>query len=212
MAQPEQVSPKHETVMDVTVERLARVYAQAFMRVAEKSSKAADLVAELGSVVADVLDRNPKLEQVLESSLVSPEQKEALLDRLFSGRASTEVLNFLKVLSRKGRLELIRSISIQAEKLHAERAGLASVEVRVAKQLDDALQKDIYERLQRVLGKTPVFDVKIDPSIIAGIIVRVGDRVFDGSLANQLEQARQSMIARATDQIETKADRFLSAG
>lgn len=212
MTKPEQVSPKHETVMDVTVERLARVYAQAFMNVAAKSSSSDGLVAELASIVADVLNRNPKLELVLESSLVSPEQKEALLDRVFGKSASTPVLNFLKVLSRHGRLELIRPIARQAEKLHAERSGLANVEVRVAKELDEALQKDIYERMQRVLGKTPVFNVKIDPSLIAGIVVRVGDRVFDGSLANQLEHARQAMIARATDQIETQSDRFMSVG
>jgi hypothetical protein len=51
----------------------------------------------------------------------------------------------------------------------------------------------------------------VDPSLIAGIVVRVGDRVYDGSVYTQLEHARQSMIDRATEQIETAPDRFLSA-
>ncbi len=211
MSNPEQASPKHESVVDVTVERLARVYAQAFMGVAGKSPDPDSLVEEMQSIVTDVLDRNPKLVQVLESSLVSPEQKEALLERIFGKKASVQVLNFLKVLSRHGRLELIRTIARQTTKLHAEARGLADVEVRVAAELDDELRKSLEERIKNRLGKTPVFKVKIDPSIIAGIVVRVGDQVFDGSLYTQLENARRDMIDRATDRIEMQSDKFVSA-
>jgi len=212
MAKPEQVSPKHETVMDVTVEQLARVYARAFLDAAAKSGSADDLVQELKSLVAEVLDGYPKLEQVLKSSLVSAEQKEALLDRVFAKAVSVQLLNFLKVLSRHGRLELLRPIARETEKLHTERSGLADIQVRVAAKLDDSLLQNIQSRLQRMFGKQPIMHVTIDPSLIAGIVVRVGDRVFDGSLYTQLEQARRSMIERATEQIETASDRFLSAG
>ena len=87
-------APKHETVMDVTEERLAHVYAKAFLGVAARLPNADGLVEELVSVVEDVLNRFPKLELTLDSSLVSQEQKEQVLDRVFSGRASREVLNF----------------------------------------------------------------------------------------------------------------------
>jgi F-type H+-transporting ATPase subunit delta len=210
MAAPEQVSPKHETVMDVTVEQVARVYAQAFMGVTSKSPKAGELVAELNSLVSDVLNPNPKFVEVLESSLVSAEDKEALFDRVLGKPASREVLNFLKVLCRHGRLELIRTIARQTDKLYAEKCGLADVEVRVAAELDDELRKNLEERLKNRLGKQPVFKVRIDPNLIAGIVVRVGDIVFDGSLQTQLENARRAMIERATDQIETHSDKFLS--
>ena len=133
MPQPERVSPKHENVMDVTVEQLARVYAKAFLGVAAKTSNTEALVEELKAIVADVLDRFPKLEEVLKSSLVSPEQKEALLDRVFSKAASIQVTNFLKVLARHGRLELIRPISRQAEKLFTEQSGVSEVDIRVAR-------------------------------------------------------------------------------
>src|SRR4029078_5767116 len=111
MTQPERVSPKHENVMDVTVERLARVYAKRFMGVAAKTSNTEALVEELKAIVADVLDPFPKLEEVLKSSLVSPGQQEAMRDRVFSKAASIQVTNFLKVLARHGRRELIRPIS-----------------------------------------------------------------------------------------------------
>jgi F-type H+-transporting ATPase subunit delta len=212
MAKPEQVSPKHETVMDVTVEQLARVYAKAFMDAAAKSKNADESVQELKSLVAEVLNRFPKLEQVLKSSLVSAEQKEELLGRVFGKTASAQVLIFLKVLSRHGRLELLRSIVRESEKLHTVRSGMADIQVRSAAQLDDSLLKDLETRLKKMLGREPNLDVMVDPSLIAGIVVRVGDRVYDGSVYTQLEHARQSMIDRATEQIETAPDRFLSVG
>src|SRR5947207_12716928 len=107
MAKPERVSPKHETVMDVTVEQLARVYAHAFMGVAAKLPNADDLVQELKSLISDVLDHFPQFEKTLDSSLISSDQKEQLLDHVFSNNiASPQVLTFLKVVSRHGRLSL----------------------------------------------------------------------------------------------------------
>jgi F-type H+-transporting ATPase subunit delta len=211
MPQPERVSPKHENVMDVTVEQLARVYAKAFMGVAAKTSSSEALVEELKSIVADVLDRFPKLEEVFKSSLISPEEKEALLDRVFSKGASVHVTNFLKVLARHGRLEVLRSISRQAEKLFTEQSGVADVDVRVAAKLDDDIRKVIETRVEKAIGKKPRCNVTVDPNLIAGIVVRVGDRVFDGSLKTHLENARRAMIDRATDQLETRPDRFFSA-
>ena len=125
MAQPERVSPKHETVMDVMVEQVARVYAQAFMGVVAKLPKADELVQELASVVDDVLDRYPQFEQTIESSLVTPEQKEQVLDRVFGTTASPQVLYFLKVLSRHGRLDLLRPVGATSQKAaaRAQRVG-----------------------------------------------------------------------------------------
>ena len=190
--------------------RLRRVYAQAFMGVAAKLPKAGELVQELASVVDDVLDRYPQFEQTIESSLVTPEQKEQVLERVFRTTASPQVLYFLKVLSRHGRLDLLRRSRRQVKKLQRERSGLADVEVRVAAELDDSLRKDLESRLQRIFGKQPVLNVRIDPSIVAGIVVRVGDRVYDGSLHTQLERARVAMIERSKEQIETQPDKFLS--
>ena len=211
MTQPERVSPKHENVMDVTVEQLARVYAKAFMGVAAKTSNTEALIEELKSIVADVLDRFPKLEEVFKSSLVSPEQKEALLDRVFSKAASVHVTNFLKVLARHGRLEILRPISRQAEKILTEQSGIADVDIRVARHLDDDIRQVIEARVEKAIGMKPRCHVTVDPNLIAGIIVRVGDRVFDGSLHTHLEIARRTMVDRATDQIETRPDRFVSA-
>jgi F-type H+-transporting ATPase subunit delta len=211
MASADGASAKHETVMDVTEEQVARVYAKAFISVVSPLPNAVGLVEELNSVVNDVLDRFPKFEQALKSSLVAGDQKERLLGRIFGGQASKEVLNFLKVLSRHGRLGIIRQVSRLATKMHAKQRGMTDVEIRVASPLDDALRGEIQAQLRKVLGTEPILDVKVDASLIAGMVVRVGDRVYDGSVHNHLERARAAMIDRATEQIESRPDRFMVA-
>ena len=206
----EREKPKHDTVLDVTAEQIARVYAQAFMGAAVKSADTVSLVEQMVSLV-DVLDRSPRIEEVFQSALISHEDKELMLDRVFKSRAAPVVLNFFKVLARHGRLDLIRPIARQVEKLDRERRGLTDVEVRVARELADDIRTEIHDRIQRVLGTEPILRVTIDPSLIAGIWVRVGDRVFDGSVRTRLEQARRSMIDRATEMIETNPERFVKA-
>ena len=209
MAKSDREKPKHDTVMDVTEERIARVYALAFMEVAAKSPDATALVDEVTSLVEDVLNRSPQLDETFRSALVSPEQKERLLDRMLSGRASAPVLNFLKVLARHGRLAILRPIARLLKRLDAERRGLTDVEVRVATPIDDALRAEIHNRLRKTMGGEPVLHVFVDPSLIAGMVIRVGDRVYDGSVNTQLEYTRRAMIDRVTETIETQPERFL---
>jgi F-type H+-transporting ATPase subunit delta len=204
-------TPKHETVMDVTEEPIARVYAQAFMGVAAKSADGSGLVEEVASIAEDILAAHPQLERTLRSELIKPEEKDRLLDAIFSGRVSAQVLNFLKVLSSHGRLGILRSIARILKKLDAKRRGLTDVEVRVATPLDAGLEREIEDRLRKSLGGQPVLHVVVDPSLIAGMIIRVGDRVYDGSVHTQLEHARRAMIDRATETIEMHADRFFSS-
>jgi F-type H+-transporting ATPase subunit delta len=203
--------PTHDTVMDVSEERVARVYAQAFMEVASKSADPTALIEEFGSFVEDVVAKLPQLRTTLHSALVSQEDKEALLDKALSGRASQPVLNFLKVVSRHGRLTLLATIYRLLQKLDKERRNVTDVEVRLAAPTDDALLAEIENRLRIALGHEPLMHVTIDPELVAGLYVRVGDRVFDGSIRTQLEHIRRAMIESATHGIETTPDRFVTS-
>jgi F-type H+-transporting ATPase subunit delta len=207
----ERSNSKHDTVMDVTAERIARVYAQAFLSATENSANADGMVEELTSFSDDVLNRFPKLEQTLQSSLISQEQKEQMLSRIFGGKASREVLNFLKVLSRHGRLDLVRQAARLVKSMHATRRGMTDVEVSVATPLDDATLAEIQIQLRKSLGTEPVLSVKVVPALLGGIVIRVGDRVYDGSVQSQLERTRAAMIQKATEQIESRRDAFMTA-
>jgi F-type H+-transporting ATPase subunit delta len=209
MSKPERIDLRHETVMDVTEEQIARVYAQAFLGVANKSTNVDELVGELESLVRDVLLGFPQFAEVFRSAQISHDHKVGIIDRVFGGRLSTPVLNFLKVVSHHGRLGLLRPILKIVKKLHAEQRGLTDVEVRVAKELDPGLRSELEGQLRKMLGKVPVLRVTVDPALLGGIILQVGDRVFDASIHTRLEYARRNMIDRATDMIETQPERFM---
>ena len=211
MADADLKSTRHETVMDVTEEQIARVYADAFMAVAAKTASPSDLVDEVRSIVDDVLSVYPALDQSLRSELVSSEEKAKLLDRIFGQRASQEVINFLKVLAAHGRLGLLRSIARLLTKLDAQRRGLTEVEVRVAMPLDTGIRGEIENKLRSALGREPVVREVVDPSLLAGIVIRVGDRVYDASVHTQLEHARRGVIDRITEDIESDSSRFMVA-
>jgi F-type H+-transporting ATPase subunit delta len=210
MTDLEREKPAHETVMDVTAEQVARVYAIALMDVTAKAPDAASLIEQLSSL-ASILDDAPQLEEVFRSTLISQEDKEGMLDRVFANRVSPVVLNFLKVLSRHGRLDLLRIIARLVVQIDRQRRGLTDVEVRVARELADDIRTVIHDRIRRALGTEPVLHVSVDPDLIAGIWVRVGDEVFDGSVRTQFEHIRRAMIDRATEMIETEPVRFFAA-
>jgi F-type H+-transporting ATPase subunit delta len=198
------------TVMDVTEEQVARVYAKAFLAAANKAGSASALVDEIESLAGDVLAKSPALVNVFHSSLVSGEQKEQLIDRVFGGRASETLLNFLKVLTRHGRLQLARTVARITRKLYAQQLGQTEVEVRVAAPLDDALRQEIQAMAQQALQTDPILRISVDPSLIAGIVVRIGDRVFDGSLATRINELRKTIVDRTVERIETRPEKFVS--
>jgi F-type H+-transporting ATPase subunit delta len=209
MSKTEREKPRHETVMDVAEEQISRVYAQAFLGAVAKHPNVGDYVEELSAIVRDVLDPYPNLEDLMRSALLAHEHKEQILDRVFGPLVALDVLHFLKVLSRHDRLGLLRQVARLVDKLYSDQCGKAAVELRVATEIDEALLGEIRAQLQQRLGKEPVLSVVVDPSLIAGIVIRVGDRVYDGSVYTQLNTARKAMIARAVDLIETGREKFL---
>lgn len=191
-------------------QQVASVYAKAFLGATEATGQTEPLLAELDSLVVDVLDRLPQLESVLSSGLVSHEDKVALLDRSLGRQASPLLLNFLKVLSAHGRLHVVRAIQRAAHKLYDQMRGLVRVEVRTATPLDTALAGRITTMLRGMLGGEPVLEPAIDPALIGGVVLRIGDTVYDGSVSAQLEQMRAKMINRSVHEIQSRRDRFRS--
>lgn len=203
---------KHETVMDVTAEQLARVYGEALWAAALKQGDPSVIIGELQSVVTDVLDRFQKFDTVLGSALVDHEEKEKLIDRVFGKQLSTTVLNFLKVLSKHDRLGVLRLVVKETRQLLRTHLGQVDIEVKVAAPLDPAVEQELLAKLRAHGNREPILNVKIDPEIVGGIIVKIGDRVYDGSLRTRFEMARRAIIERASELIETKPDLFIHAG
>lgn len=193
---------------DVGVEHVANVYATALLDATEKAGRTEAVIEEFDALVADVLDRFPALEAVLESMLVSPEEKSTLVDRVFGGRASALLVNFLKVVARHGRLDCLRAIHCQMHDLYDKLRNRVLVRLTTATPLKPAAVEQIAERLRAKLGGQPIVQQETDPGLIGGAVLRIGDVVFDGSVARELQNLRQQMIQRTAHEIQSRRDRF----
>jgi F-type H+-transporting ATPase subunit delta len=202
-----EAQPEKSTV-DVSGQQVAAMYAKALLGATEKAGKTEAVLEELGAIVTETLDAHPKFEAVLGSAFIDHDEKLKILDRVFGKRVSPLLLNFLKVVSNHGRLDLVRAIYHAAVANLDELRGRVMVEVRTASPLDDATAKQIIEQMKQKTGSDPRLVVKQDPSLIGGVVLRVGDTVYDGSVATQLQRVRSSMINRSVHEIQSRRDRF----
>jgi F-type H+-transporting ATPase subunit delta len=197
-----------DTVVDVDAERLASVYASAGLDAAGGIGEQEQVVNELEAIVGEVLSLDSRLQQILASVLIAAEEKVSMLDRLFGGKVSTTTLNLLKVMARHKRLNLLRDVAKVSRKLWQARSGRIPVELETANPLDAALEKEILVAFGDVLGSDPIVTQRVNPDLIAGFVIRVGDRVYDGSIQTRLEQMRLNMIERAVDAIQRNPRQF----
>jgi F-type H+-transporting ATPase subunit delta len=193
---------------DVGAQHVADVYAEAFLAAAENAGRTEELLAEFDSFLTDVLDTFPMLEQVLGSRLVSADDKAGLLDRVLQSQASVIFLNFLKIVARHERLDILRVIHRQTHEQYNRLRGRVRVDVTTATAVPEELAQRIAQSLAKIVDGEPVLQRIVDPDLIGGIVVRVGDTVYDASVANQLKQLRQQMIDRSAHEIQSRRDRF----
>ena len=201
---------KIPTVFDTDKASLGDVYAKALLGVGEKSGKSEKLIDEL-SAVAKVVRELPKLQTTLESPQISADAKQAMLQKAFDGKLSKDTVNFLKVIGSKGRFDCLSQISSSAKRLYNEMSGNVHAEVITAAKVDKAVVKDIAAQLEKALGKKVTLKAVVDPKIIGGMVIRIGDTIHDGSVVNQLEQVRSKAVKRASDAIRGSLDKFMGA-
>jgi F-type H+-transporting ATPase subunit delta len=200
---------QQKQAFDVTVEQLARVYAKAALDAAEVKGTAEILVEELNELTTAVLDRFPQLESLLSTELISPDEKKQILNRTFSGRMTESSLGLLQVLAQHDRLVILREVIQSVQSLWEQRSGRVRVEVQFAVEPDPSLQQEVVTALKVLLQAEPIITTTLDPDLVAGFVVRVGDMVYDGSARTSLDRARQSMIARARESIHQQPGQFV---
>ena len=201
-------TPKIPTVFDTDKAKLGDVYAKALLGFGEESGKIEKLLKQLGQVVK-VMDELPKLRSVMESPQVTAEDKTKVLDKAFGGDLNKHLLNFLKIVASKGRIDCLGQIHESAHRLYDEVTGKVMAEVTTAQTVDDSVTDGIAKQLEKELGKKVTVRAIVDPSIIGGMVIRIGDTVHDASVVNQLAQARTKAIKSASDAIRGSLDRFV---
>jgi len=173
---------------------IARRYAKALANLAEQNNALESAGRQLADL-AGLIGGSEELRDSLRETRISSDEKrqviQALLDRLGS---SSLISTFSCYLLSKRRILLLPDISRAFAQILQERLGRMEAQVTATRELDDSVIQSLEQQLSEYTGKKVNVQVQIDPSIIGGIVTRVGSVVIDGSIRNQLYQVHQSII------------------
>jgi F-type H+-transporting ATPase subunit delta len=205
-----QEAARHRTVMDVSAQRVGRVYAESLLNSAEKHNQSDGVLQELDAVVDDLFGREPAFELFLSSSAVGRERKQEVIEKTFAGRASETFVNFLLVLNKHDRLDVLRAVRAMYRELYDKRSGRILVRVTSAVPLPDDQAEILRQQIRSRYNKEPVLDARIDPELLAGMVVQVGDWKLDSSVRNRLHDILEQLVERSSHEIQSRRDRFSS--
>ena len=189
--------------VDIAADRVAKVYAQAIVEAADAAGCRREALAELGVLAREVLPRVPEAVAVFASPKVTAEEKGRIIDRLAGGRMQATTTNALHVLARHGRLGMLAAVVAAAERLADERDGKRQATFTTAVPLDAAEQARIVAETEKSLAATLVPAFVVDPAIIGGLVVRVGDTIYDQSVATGLARIGGRLQQRNIHAIQT---------
>jgi F-type H+-transporting ATPase subunit delta len=178
------------------MDELARVYARSLFEVALEQGKL-DLLREQLAQFADALNDNRELAVFFFSPYFSTAEKQEALSRVLEG-ADESFLNFLSLLIENHRMPVIFRIRQQYERLWEEENRMLPVEITSAVPLDEKTTEDLGRTIGERAGRRVTLARRVDPDILGGIILRVGNSILDASIRNRLEQLRRHVASAAS--------------
>jgi len=178
---------------EMKTDSVSRVYAQALLELAQAQDQADALAEEAGGLL-ELLAREPDLDVLLSSRALNSSQRSAVVEQLFKGKVSDVLYRFLQVVNRKDRLGALPGILSAYRVLVSEARGELDVDVFVAESLSDEAGRGVAASIGGAMGKQVQLRQHVDPELIGGLKVRVGDRLIDGSVATQLRIMRRKLV------------------
>jgi F-type H+-transporting ATPase subunit delta len=173
--------------------RVAGRYAGALFAVAERNG-ILDAVATDLELMRRFLTEVPRLRAIIMEPLVSDSRKNAVADEAFGDRVTAASLNFLKLLIRKHREDLIEECTREFNALLAAHNNTADAEVSTAVPLSPAQTERLTQSLQALTGKTIRLTTQVDAALVGGVVVRMGDTVMDGSVRGKLARLERQLL------------------
>jgi F-type H+-transporting ATPase subunit delta len=175
---------------------VSKRYATALIRVAQEKGRLPQVQQDLEALVA-VVAENPRLKEALESPVISPAKKQALFAAIQEKMGlGTEVKNLMRVLIDQERVDTLPLLGLIFRDLADEALGQIRVKVQTAVSLGEEAGR-LQGVLEKTLKKKVLLKVEAAPDLIGGMVIQVGDKIFDGSLKKELEDIKETIVRQA---------------
>lgn len=176
------------------IDTVVRRYAQALYEEAERENAVEKVDADV-ALIRETLDSSRDLQLFFQSPVISREKKAAVVEKLFSGKVSAVTLRLLGLLVDKNREDRFPSVVEAYEALRDEKRGVVEAEARMAFVPSADEVGKLEQALAAKTGKQVRLRVTQDEALLGGVVVRLGDTVYDGSVRHQLDVLREKMEA-----------------
>ena len=176
------------------MEEIAEVYARSLFEVAKENDKLDEIHEELGQF-ADALSESRELQVFFFSPYFSSQEKKDGIAKVVEG-GDEHFVRFLELLAERHRMPVVFRIRRALDRMWAEENKLLSVTITSAVELDDDLKDDLRKKIEDETGRKVEFDSKVDPEVLGGLKLQVGNFVMDASVRSRLEKLRKQ-VARA---------------
>jgi F-type H+-transporting ATPase subunit delta len=177
------------------MEEIAEVYARALFDVAMEQDVLDEIHDELAQFVEE-LDKNRDLQVFFFSPYFSSQEKKDGIGKMISG-ANDNFVRFLELLAERHRMPAVFRIRRDFDDLYAEERKLLPVTITSAIELDKDLVKDIRKKIEDQTDRKVDLTTKVDPEVLGGLVLRVGNKVMDGSIRSRLERLRKQVVKAA---------------
>ncbi|MDR1701922.1 MAG: ATP synthase F1 subunit delta [Sporomusaceae bacterium] len=175
--------------------KLAQTYAKALCELAAEKEMLDRVETQLQQIEA-ALQLSPELANLLYHPRVPAEAKKETLNSIFAGELDEFVKNFLLLLVDKKREVALQPIIKEYVRLANNIRNIAEAEVTVAKTITAAQQEALRQKLAKITGKNIVLKISVDEKILGGVIVKIGDKLIDGSVVRQLKTLKSDVLAQ----------------
>jgi len=192
-------------------EAVDRVYAESLFELADAEGGQArleELSGELDQLV-ELTRENAELSEFMSSRIVASDKREASLRSMMSGNVSDLVLRFMLVLNRKDRLMRFLTVVAAFQEMVRQRFGKVEVDVFTRHPLSQEALEGIRERLRGAIGREPVVYAYTDESMIGGVKMQIGDRLFDDSIQTKVRNMTELLVRDGTTLMRSRADRAI---
>jgi F-type H+-transporting ATPase subunit delta len=173
----------------------ARRYAEAAFEVAMRDNAVETWRSELESAAEVVAEE--RIGRALANPSIPLETRTATAEATFGRMVGRQVLNLIGLMLRRGRIEELPRLAAEFGRLDDERQGITHATATSAAKLTADEVRALTQRLEQFTGGRIELDVQVDPSLLGGVVVRVGDRLIDGSVRSRLERLRNQLVSGA---------------
>lgn len=198
----------NQQMVDPGTLSVAKVYAVSLLNAAEKDQSTDAVLGEFRAMLEEVFTPHPEFERLLCGGMTSVDAKLGLINKVLAPRVSPLLVSTLKVLVHHERLDILRAVYAACQLEHEQRSGRIRVQVTSAVPLSETVLQGLRERLSQSLSADPIILASLDPQILGGLVIRVGDTVYDGSVRNRLRQLRGQLRQRCLNEVQRGRDRF----